>query len=121
MWWNFVGRSGEEITDYAEQWNAESDRFGAVLGYDGDPARGAAAAAGAAQGPRTGTVSADRRRPRCSASSPSTRWGVLATIKRDGRPQLSNVGYAYDPEQRLFRVSVTADRAKTRNLGPTRG
>jgi redox-sensitive bicupin YhaK (pirin superfamily) len=35
MWWNFVGRSGEEITDYAEQWNGESDRFGAVLGYDG--------------------------------------------------------------------------------------
>jgi PPOX class probable F420-dependent enzyme len=44
------------------------------------------------------------------------RWGVLATVKRDGRPQLSNVGYAYDPAQRLFRVSVTADRAKTRNL-----
>ena len=35
MWWNFVGRSGEEIADYAEQWNGESDRFGAVLGYDG--------------------------------------------------------------------------------------
>jgi PPOX class probable F420-dependent enzyme len=44
------------------------------------------------------------------------RWGVLATIKRDGRPQLSNVGYAYDPEARLIRISVTADRAKTRNL-----
>jgi quercetin 2,3-dioxygenase len=36
MWWNFIGRSGEEITDYAEQWNAESDRFGAVLGYEGN-------------------------------------------------------------------------------------
>ena len=35
MWWNFVGRSGEEIADYAEQWNAESSRFGAVIGYDG--------------------------------------------------------------------------------------
>ena len=44
------------------------------------------------------------------------RWGVLATVKRDGRPQLSNVGYAYDREQQLFRISVTADRAKTRNL-----
>jgi PPOX class probable F420-dependent enzyme len=44
------------------------------------------------------------------------RWGVLATVKRDGRPQLSNVGYAYDPESQLIRVSVTADRAKTRNL-----
>ena len=36
MWWNFVGRTGEEIVDYAEQWNAESDRFGAVVGYDGN-------------------------------------------------------------------------------------
>ena len=44
------------------------------------------------------------------------RWGVLTTLKRDGRPQLSNVGYAYDPQSRLIRVSVTADRAKTRNL-----
>ena len=42
--------------------------------------------------------------------------GVLATIKRDGRPQLSNVGYAYDADADLVRVSVTADRAKTRNL-----
>jgi PPOX class probable F420-dependent enzyme len=44
------------------------------------------------------------------------RWGVLATVKRDGRPQLSNVGYSYDAEAQLFRVSVTDDRAKTRNL-----
>jgi redox-sensitive bicupin YhaK (pirin superfamily) len=35
MWWNFVGRSGEEIADYAEQWNGEAGRFGAVVGYDG--------------------------------------------------------------------------------------
>ena len=35
MWWNFVGRTGEEIADYAAQWNAESNRFGAVVGYDG--------------------------------------------------------------------------------------
>nr|WP_031936459.1 PPOX class F420-dependent oxidoreductase [Prescottella defluvii] len=40
---------------------------------------------------------------------------VLATIKRDGRPQLSNVLYAWDPDTRTARVSVTADRAKTRN------
>jgi PPOX class probable F420-dependent enzyme len=44
------------------------------------------------------------------------RWGVLATIKRDGRPQLSNVGYTFDAAGPLIRVSVTADRAKTRNL-----
>jgi PPOX class probable F420-dependent enzyme len=54
--------------------------------------------------------------PRMLAFVAENRWGVLATVKRDGRPQLSNVGYAYDPESQLIRVSVTADRAKTRNL-----
>jgi PPOX class probable F420-dependent enzyme len=44
------------------------------------------------------------------------RWGVLATVKSDGRPQLSNVGYFFDPESQLIRVSVTDSRAKTRNL-----
>ncbi|WP_055695139.1 TIGR03618 family F420-dependent PPOX class oxidoreductase [Streptomyces prasinopilosus] len=42
--------------------------------------------------------------------------GVLVTLKRDGRPQLSNVNHAYDPGERLIRVSLTDDRAKTRNL-----
>ncbi|MFD5073469.1 PPOX class F420-dependent oxidoreductase [Streptomyces sp. NPDC058371] len=42
--------------------------------------------------------------------------GVLVTLKRDGRPQLSNVSHAYDPEERTVRVSITDDRAKTRNL-----
>ena len=54
--------------------------------------------------------------PRMLAFVAEQRWGVLATIRGNGRPQLSNVGYSYDPEQRLFRVSVTADRAKTKNL-----
>jgi len=44
------------------------------------------------------------------------RAGVLATLKRDGRPQLSNLFYAYDREANLVRISVTADRAKTRNI-----
>lgn len=42
--------------------------------------------------------------------------GVLVTLKRDGRPQLSNVGYLYDPACQVVLVSVTDDRAKTRNL-----
>ena len=42
--------------------------------------------------------------------------GALATLKRDGRPQISNVRYAFDPQTRVFRVSVTDSRAKTRNL-----
>lgn len=43
-----------------------------------------------------------------------TGTGILATIKRDGRPQLSNVGYAWDGT--ALRISVTDDRAKTRNM-----
>jgi PPOX class probable F420-dependent enzyme len=44
------------------------------------------------------------------------RTGVLVTLKRDGRPQLSNVAFTYDPAERLVRASITDDRAKTRNL-----
>src|SRR5271166_4163018 len=42
--------------------------------------------------------------------------GVLATIKRDGRPQLSNVSYYFDARNAAVQVSVTEPRAKTRNL-----
>jgi uncharacterized protein len=42
--------------------------------------------------------------------------GVLATIKRDGRPQLSNVQYYFDPRNLVIQVSITEPRAKTRNL-----
>jgi len=42
--------------------------------------------------------------------------GVLITLKKDGRPQLSNVSHVYYPDERIIRVSLTDDRAKTRNL-----
>jgi PPOX class probable F420-dependent enzyme len=42
--------------------------------------------------------------------------GVLATIKRDGRPQLSNVSYHFDPRKLTIQASLTEPRAKTRNL-----
>ena len=44
------------------------------------------------------------------------RSGVLVTLKRDGRPQLSNVSHHYYPDEGVIRISVTDDRAKTRNL-----
>jgi PPOX class probable F420-dependent enzyme len=40
--------------------------------------------------------------------------GVLATLKRDGRPQLSHVAYMLDDDG-LIKISVTKVRAKTRN------
>jgi len=44
------------------------------------------------------------------------RLGVLATLKRDGRPQLSNVGYHSDPTSQVAPGSITDSRAKTKNL-----
>ena len=46
-----------------------------------------------------------RANPRC----------VLVTLKADGRPQSSNVFVSTD-ERGVLRVSLTDDRAKTRNL-----
>lgn len=40
--------------------------------------------------------------------------GVLVTLNRDGRPQLSNIAYALDDG--VVRISVTDGRAKTANL-----
>jgi PPOX class probable F420-dependent enzyme len=42
--------------------------------------------------------------------------GVLVTVKRDGRPQLSNIVHSVDDADTI-RISVTDSRAKTRNLG----
>ncbi|MER7575027.1 pirin family protein [Streptomyces sp. NPDC126514] len=36
MWWNFVGRSHDDIARAREDWEASSDRFGEVAGYPGD-------------------------------------------------------------------------------------
>lgn len=41
--------------------------------------------------------------------------GVLITLRRDGRPQSSNIAYHLGDDG-VARISVTADRAKTKNL-----
>ncbi|AXQ31675.1 pirin family protein [Solimonas sp. K1W22B-7] len=35
LWWNFVGRTKEELTQACRDWNAEAEYFGKVVGYDG--------------------------------------------------------------------------------------
>ena len=42
--------------------------------------------------------------------------GVLATNKRDGRPQLSNVSFFFDPSTLQAKVSVIDGRAKVANV-----
>jgi PPOX class probable F420-dependent enzyme len=45
----------------------------------------------------------------------TTRQSVLTTLRKDGRPQLSNVLHTIDADG-LIRISITADRAKYKNL-----
>ncbi|MEB3020108.1 pirin family protein [[Mycobacterium] crassicus] len=35
MWWNFIGRSHEEVAEFRQLWQDGDDRFGAVSGYQG--------------------------------------------------------------------------------------
>ena len=44
-----------------------------------------------------------------------TRRGVLVTHRRDGRAQLSNIAFVVT-EGDVIHISITADRAKTKNL-----
>jgi PPOX class probable F420-dependent enzyme len=46
----------------------------------------------------------------------ASRLGVLATIKADGRPQMSPVTPYYDRDACVIHVSMTEGRAKTANL-----
>jgi quercetin 2,3-dioxygenase len=39
MWWNFVGRSHDEIVRYRQLWEDADERFGAVEGYQGSITR----------------------------------------------------------------------------------
>ena len=39
MWWNFVGRSHEDIAAYRQMWEDHDGRFGAVQGYRGAVSR----------------------------------------------------------------------------------
>ncbi|WP_298322246.1 PPOX class F420-dependent oxidoreductase [Haloactinopolyspora sp.] len=45
-----------------------------------------------------------------------SKLGILATIKSDGRPQLSPVTPVYDPDEDVIYVSMVEGRAKTTNL-----
>jgi len=38
MWWNFVGRTHDDIVEARRDWQAQSDRFGKVSGYEGERA-----------------------------------------------------------------------------------
>ncbi|WP_427384151.1 pirin family protein [Janibacter sp. G56] len=39
MWWNFIGRTHDEIEEFRAEWEAGAERFGRVDGYEGTPQR----------------------------------------------------------------------------------
>ncbi|MEU9700572.1 pyridoxamine 5'-phosphate oxidase family protein [Streptomyces sp. NPDC047981] len=43
-------------------------------------------------------------------------FGVLASVRSTGHPHLSTVLYDWSPEERVLRISSTADRLKVRQL-----
>lgn len=55
---------------------------------------------------------------RALVAARATRESVLVTLRRDGRPQLSNVVHLVGDDG-LVRISTTADRAKFHNLRRT--
>jgi PPOX class probable F420-dependent enzyme len=42
--------------------------------------------------------------------------GVLATVKPSGHPQLTNIYYHWDAEEKVVRISTTVNRLKARNI-----
>ncbi|MEH0449285.1 MULTISPECIES: pyridoxamine 5'-phosphate oxidase family protein [unclassified Streptomyces] len=70
----------------------------------------------------TGTTENDGPAPRALSGEELSRlltqqrFGVLASVRSTGHPHLSTVLYDWDAEERLLRVSSTADRLKVRQL-----
>jgi uncharacterized protein len=54
--------------------------------------------------------------PNLVALASARNIGALATIKRDGRPQLSTLNFTFDPAGATARISVVDGRAKVHNL-----
>jgi len=54
--------------------------------------------------------------PNLIALASARNIGALATVKRDGRPQLSTVNFTFDPAAAVVRISVVDGRAKVHNL-----
>ncbi|MFC9596188.1 pyridoxamine 5'-phosphate oxidase family protein, partial [Streptomyces sp. NPDC056944] len=70
----------------------------------------------------TGTTQNDGPAPRVltnqELSQPLSQqqFGVLASVRSTGHPHLSSVLYDWNAEERILRISSTADRLKVRQL-----
>jgi redox-sensitive bicupin YhaK (pirin superfamily) len=62
MWWNFVGRTHEEVVGFRDEWQGQITRDGAVVSDSGDVADG-----------RFGVVAGDHLRPIPAPDLPNAR------------------------------------------------
>ncbi|MFI8946199.1 pyridoxamine 5'-phosphate oxidase family protein [Streptomyces sp. NPDC053750] len=73
-------------------------------------------------GTTTGTTANDGPAPRALTDQEASQllrqqqFGVLASVRSTGHPHLTTVLYDWDAEERVLRVSSTADRLKVRQL-----
>lgn len=82
MWWNFIGRSHDEVVEFRQAWNAESDQFGAVVGFEGDRLP-----APPMPGSRLKSRGRERRQPFVAGRAPSP--GRAPSAGRPGRDHFS--------------------------------
>lgn len=77
---------------------------------------------GTPPGTTTGTTANDGPAPRALTDQEASQllrqqqFGVLASVRSTGHPHLTTVLYDWDAEERVLRVSSTADRLKVRQL-----
>ncbi|MEU1494558.1 TIGR03618 family F420-dependent PPOX class oxidoreductase [Streptomyces sp. NPDC005776] len=67
-------------------------------------------------GPGAGPAPRVLTEPELSRLLGEQQFGVLASVRRTGHPHLTTVLYSWDAEERVVRVSSTADRLKPRQL-----
>ena len=80
MWWNFVGRTHEEISRFRQEWQDEGDQFGEVEGYVGKGGPGAnAEGLGRLPAPRLPDVTIKARRN----PPPQVQGGPETTAKKE--------------------------------------
>ncbi len=118
MWWNFVGRSHEDIVSYRELWESHDDRFGAVKGYVGTPARLPAPPLPTtrlkprpAPGQKGHTMTTDKTGAETTVTQDADRF----TISVEGRP-VGFAEFADRDRQRVFIHTEVDDEFEGRGL-----
>jgi predicted GNAT family acetyltransferase len=112
MWWNFVGRNHDDIVSYRRLWESHAERFGAVQGYVGTPARlPAPALPNATLRPRPAPRQTLGREDTTTVAPEEDRF----TIAVEGQP-VGSAFFADRDRQRVFYHTEVEDEFEGRGL-----